>query len=1098
MFYLLGPNTFKSLTKNKYFKSNKNTIFVEEISKTKPRVQNSVGTNSYFHSLNFLRAIISFSLIIFIAHATQSKTMHWQNDIIQLDNDTLISKESIETLIDSSEYYWNINKNISDSLINVVFNQLSNNKENDSVLLADAYHILGKNLIFKRELQEGIDALKKCYQIKRLHISDSCSSISKTLNYIGIGYNNLRLFDSAYYYYNKAKELLVQNSIFDINLYLANLNIGIYYSKIGKYSTALSYFDTAYIVLEKTELINDSSLMSGYYYNYALITTFTGRLKQANNYYGILENIYGELHGYNSINLAGVNNNKGINSYLGCEYSKAELYFKKALDIHKFNESEDNQRIASIHNNLSKVYQKENDFIQTINSCKLGIGYNPDNDLSLTLNKILAISYAAINDKANATKYFLKALELLDNENINPKRPQELYRDYADFLLNTSSDSLALVYYEKALFEASILNEESSDQYAEILSRIGNYYLVINRDAKSAIDYYKKSINIFDLNNIELRGHNHNLITEKQAEIGLAKANRLLYKNTNNIKYLLKADSIIKNVLITFENISSQLTKNNKLLVIEAMYPVYLLSVETSYDIFKLTNNDSYLEAICISMEKSKSSALLAEVNSELALRTSDLPAELFNYEHQLKDEINGIQQMLNKENTKNNVSEANINFFESNLLVLTNKYDSLIAEIESQSPKYYSIKYENNVIGLDGIKQHLKSDEVLLEYLLTNNTIYILAVTHDKHEVVSIPIDSSFYSSLNYVISLKYVDLSKQNLNKFNEFKKHSYKLWKSLIKPVMVTIGHKKLVVIPDGLLGYLPYDLLIEYDFETDKINYRDLPYLLKSHPLSYSYSATLKYNTYFNSSKKTKTNILAFSPTYENNLLSTNSNAEKLRDLPFAKREVKNIVKKHNGEAYIDNDATKQNFKKSAGSAKILHLAMHTIINDSIPLQSRLVFQDNFSDTTSNYMFTHELYSMDLNAAMVTLSACNTGVGKFSKGEGIMSLARGFVYAGVPSIVMTLWEVQDATGSKIMENYYDLLASGLKKDEALQKAKLITLKDANMANAHPFFWSAYIINGDTSELNVSSGNNYYFVILVFVLLIAITIGIVYHTK
>ena len=107
-------------------------------------------------------------------------------------------------------------------------------------------------------------------------------------------------------------------------------------------------------------------------------------------------------------------------------------------------------------------------------------------------------------------------------------------------------------------------------------------------------------------------------------------------------------------------------------------------------------------------------------------------------------------------------------------------------------------------------------------------------------------------------------------------------------------------------------------------------------------------------------------------------------------------------------------------------------------------------------------------------MAVLSACKTGFGKLSQGEGIMSLARGFIYAGVPGIVMTLWEIEDISTSKIMTLFYKNLKIGLRKDEALGKAKLFYLKSADKLHSHPYFWAAYVQIGDNSPIE----DNYFY--------------------
>lgn len=998
-------------------------------------------------------------------------------------------ESKITSLINASEESWVTNKSESDSLISLAFKLIDDINYSDSTVLAEAYHILGKNQVEKRNYSESVNTLKKSAHLKSRYLPDDHKSLSKTINYTGLSFLYNQNYDSAIYYFKKARIPLIKNDIWDLNLFYVYLNIGIGYSSLGQYNEALEYFDTVLVVLDKSGLINDSNFVSRYNYNYALFTTFTGKLKDANEYYEKSANIYRHMHGENYIALAGINNNKGINSYLGYEFAKAELYLKRALEVYAANGISNDIRIAQIYVNLSQICIDKGDFHCAISYCEKGLDDEPNEDIKITLYKNLAISYAEINDNKQANSYFNKALELLNSDNINPIRIQNVYTKYADFLIN-SGDKNALNYYKKALKSASELNGNDSKQYAEVLFSIGNYYLELERLANNALKYFEQSKNIFESIYQENQGDHLSIIQLKEAEIGIASSYLLKYKTENNIDYLKKADTVFTEVLNKMEEISSQLTTVNKLLLIELLNPVYLIAVNNAFELYNLTTNTIYLEKVASYIERSKSAALLAEVNSENALKTSDIPDDIFNFEHEMKDEINGIRQLLGNESIKAVPDSVKIRYFETKLLELLNDYDSLISDIEINYPKYYSIKYYNDAISLEKIQSNLADDEIILEYMLTDSVVYIMAITKDDFDIKRVTTGEDFYNSLNYIISIKNVDLSDQNLASFNEFKRHSYFLWKTLIKPHIELVGSKRLIIIPDGLLGYLPFDILIEYDFEAEKIKYRDLPFLIRNHPISYSYSATIRYNNYFDpdpGSKLENKSILAFAPSYD----TEKSRNENLGELKFAKPEVENIVSNYGGKSFINSRATKENFLNNAESSDILHLAMHTIINDSLPLQSKLVFYGSDGDSTSNYMYTHEIYNLDINAAMVTLSACNTGSGELRKGEGIMSLARGFVYAGVPSIVITLWEVQDVTGSKIMDYYYENLSEGMKKDEALQKAKLKTLNSANMANAHPFFWSAYIINGDTSEIIVTQDSKSYYWILGGVIIIILLV-------
>lgn len=162
-------------------------------------------------------------------------------------------------------------------------------------------------------------------------------------------------------------------------------------------------------------------------------------------------------------------------------------------------------------------------------------------------------------------------------------------------------------------------------------------------------------------------------------------------------------------------------------------------------------------------------------------------------------------------------------------------------------------------------------------------------------------------------------------------------------------------------------------------------------------------------------------------------------------------------------------------------------------------SKLVFyQDN--DTVEDGMLnTYELFSMDLNAGLAVLSACNTGSGKLLKGEGVMNLARGFIFAGVPGIVMTMWSVDDESSARIVQKFYEYLQDGMPKDEALRQAKLDLLAEGDPLRSHPFYWAAYVNIGDNSPMKFrSAAVTYSLYALPVILILAVTFFLVRKRK
>ncbi|MCF6342338.1 MAG: CHAT domain-containing protein, partial [Bacteroidales bacterium] len=235
------------------------------------------------------------------------------------------------------------------------------------------------------------------------------------------------------------------------------------------------------------------------------------------------------------------------------------------------------------------------------------------------------------------------------------------------------------------------------------------------------------------------------------------------------------------------------------------------------------------------------------------------------------------------------------------------------------------------------------------------------------------------------------------------------------------------------------------------------------------------------------------LIAFAPEYKQ--LRTGGGGG-LSLLPNSGNEAKEVTAVFGGKAYLGEDATKPRFLKEALDYRIIHLAMHTWINDSLPMFSELLFYEDAGKASSGKLYTYEVFGLKLAAELVVLSACNTGSGRLQKGEGIMSLARGFKYAGVPSIILTLWEVQDKATSGIMKQFYLYLKEGDSKDVALQKAKLDFLDNANRLKSHPYYWSSFLITGDAEQIvkNEEGSNSMQLIysgIALFVLLLGVAL-------
>jgi CHAT domain-containing protein len=420
--------------------------------------------------------------------------------------------------------------------------------------------------------------------------------------------------------------------------------------------------------------------------------------------------------------------------------------------------------------------------------------------------------------------------------------------------------------------------------------------------------------------------------------------------------------------------------------------------------------------------------------------------------------------------------------------------HTELIDYFEKNYSKYYNLKYENTVADIKKLQENLSARTTLMEYSLSDTVLYTMIITRNKYTVIRQSIDSSFNQLLNrYLSKFHNFDFSRQSLNDFTEFCWYSQSLYNILIAPAIKYISGNSLVIVPDGLLSYLPFETLIkDIPDEIPSGQYRYLNYLINYFEISYSYSATL-FDQVNRKKKKTAIHeLLAFAPEYTSDTdkqISVTGNyfrkkyRKNLHPIPGVYDEVKSIHKLISGEVYYGGEATEKNFLATAGYFDILHLAMHTVIDNYNPLYSKLIFTLDSDSLYDGYLNTSEVFGLNLKARMVVLSACSTGEGEFNNGEGVMSLARGFVYAGSPSIIMTMWEVEDKSGAELMKNFYKNLLRGQSKPKAMRNAKLTCIKKFRPENTHPFFWSSFVVMGNGQPLFI----NRKIVLRIFVLLI-----------
>lgn len=380
------------------------------------------------------------------------------------------------------------------------------------------------------------------------------------------------------------------------------------------------------------------------------------------------------------------------------------------------------------------------------------------------------------------------------------------------------------------------------------------------------------------------------------------------------------------------------------------------------------------------------------------------------------------VASLLNELDTQE--AEARVQKIES---VRGSRAVEVKQRLQSVSPELASLVTVAPVAAAN-IQSLLQPDETLVEYYYEGDDLYAFIVTREGMKAVKLNgaelVDDvrQFRAALKQPHSQSYVAPSR--------------KLYDRLIKPLEASLNHKELLIVPHGVLHYLPFDALLSgNEYLLDRYSIRQLP--------SASVLQFLK-----GRQASPSAGVLA---------LGNPDLGNPKYDLKCAQDEAEAIAKDFpQAKVLVRKDATKTAFETLGPQFAYLHFATHGQFDPDKPLNSGLLLA---KDAKSNgFLSLGDLYSLRLHADLVTLSACETGLGKVSTGDDVVGLTRGFLYAGSNTIVASLWEVDDQATSYLMEEFYANLKKGNKR-EALRQAQLATKKKYE----HPYYWAAFELTG-----------------------------------
>ena len=523
----------------------------------------------------------------------------------------------------------------------------------------------------------------------------------------------------------------------------------------------------------------------------------------------------------------------------------------------------------------------------------------------------------------------------------------------------------------------------------------------------------------------------------------------------------------------------SYLEENSKLYLAEKSHEIFGQAIRVALSLYEKTQKASYFEAVFQFMESNKAASLLESLADDEArlfarLNSSETGRKLISEEENLKREIAGYQRMIYEANNKESEKVAQI---EENLFEQKQALEEIQQALFDKFPEYYKLKAETRLTSIKKLQEEiLAEEEVLLEYYLDEEGLVTLMVGRDFANVQETKFGNDDREMLAvFIQQISSFDFSSKPELAFQTFTQSAFGAYQLLLKPYteQASTQHEKLIIIPDGLLNFVSFQALIRELPESKTVDYspNNLAYLLEDFQIRYAYSANqLAFFKKKDQRSESKSGFVGFAPYFgEGSANATRRSCEAAVLAPLSENvnEVNEIAALIKGKTYTGTAASTEAFKAVAKDYGILHLATHACSQADEALYQKIFFGQE------DYLYAFDLYDLNISADLVVLSACETGIGQLVEGEGVLSLARGFAYAGSRSILTTLWSVSDRSTADIMVEYYKQLQAGMAKSVALRKAQLTYLEGQKPNLMHPVYWAGFMQVGLDDAIQFKSG-------------------------
>ena len=847
------------------------------------------------------------------------------------------------------------------------------------------------------------------------------------------------------------------------------------FAQLNEFRNVLKYSKEA---LSLAQSLGDRRLEGSIETFFGAASDFLGEIKEALAHYERAV-VLARANGNQATEASALNNIGKVYSDAS-DQQKALEYYLQALPLYKplgnqFAEGITLNNIGSVYNALGEP-NKALDYLQQALSRFRTIGARARSSESLTLSNI-GFSYSHLGDNEKALSYFNQA-RTIQQQTGNKTQEAETLDLLGVLYSQQNQPQKALEYHEQSLQ----LQRASGNVRREAisLSNLGHVYTVLQR-ADEALDYFNQALSIFrrigDLNSAAV------------ALEGRARAEQQRGNLSESRKDIEESLALIETVRA---HTGSQQLRASYLASREKAYEFYvdLLMQQDAKERGK--GHDA--EALQAS-ERGRARSLTEMLNEAHVDILQGVSADLVQKERDIRQSLNAkAQRQIQLTAAKGNQQE--IDTLNKEISALEDDYQQVQAAIRKASPAYAALT-QPQPLSLKEIQEQLDSSTILLEYALGDEQSYLWVVTRDSLKTYKLPkreqvqtLARQVYETLTARSVAKSLESPVQRQRRIAEadtqFQQAAGELSGMILAPAAAEFGNKRLVVVADGALQYVPFAALslgqrrpLILDHEVVNLPSASA-FAIQRENLSHRQSApkavAVIADPVFSiddarfkagapvavSNEQSSTRIIEHLTGSANGQLS-------IQRLPFTRQEAERIL----AVAPRESSMKALDFRASRSVAtsdelskyRYVHFATHGYVDTTRAGLSAIVLSmiDEQGKPQDGFLRVHDIYNLKLPAELVVLSACETGLGKEVKGEGIEGLTRGFMYAGARRVVVSLWNVNDkATASLMQRLYVGMLRNNKTPAAALRAAQIEMLRTAQWQS--PYYWAAFVMQGE----------------------------------